>query len=269
MPENQKYRSLLHALQQMGKAVVAFSGGVDSTFLLHAAREALGANVLAVTLATPYIPRSELAEAKALADSLGVRHRVVVEPFPEAIRNNPPDHCYLCKRHLFSALLAMAAEERIDHVLEGTNCDDLQDFRPGLRALRELGIESPLLKAGLTKDDIRRLSRNLGLSVWDKPAKACLLSRIPQDTRVEEAELRRIEEGEEFLDRIGFPAVRLRSHGEIARIEVPLEEVPALIAAARQHGVDDRLKGLGYRHVTVDLAGYRRGSLNRSPDAAS
>jgi uncharacterized protein len=260
----EKYRELLRGLGTMGKAVVAFSGGLDSTFLLHAARSALGDGVLAVTLATPYMPEAEVAEAAGTARTLGARHLSLEVPFPGAVRDNPPDRCYLCKRALFARLMDLAADEGIGHVLDGTNLDDLDDHRPGRRALAELGVESPLLAAGLAKRDIREIAREHGLAAWDKPAGACLLTRIPHGRRVEEAELRRIDQAEAFLRGLGFAAVRLRSHGDLARIEAPRERLPELLAADLRHGIDARLKALGYRHVAVDLAGYRMGSLNKN-----
>ncbi|EPR39864.1 Conserved hypothetical protein CHP00268 [Desulfovibrio sp. X2] len=260
------YARLLERLRAEGRVLVAFSGGVDSTFLLHAACVAAGTSgrVLAVTLATPYIARAEIAEARAAAAALRVEHRVLELPFPEELRANPAERCYLCKRRLFSLLLEMASAEAVGRVLDGTNADDLGDHRPGLKALRELAIESPLLDAGLGKAEIRALSRAFGLSTWDKPAAACLLSRIPHGTRVAEEELRRIEAAEEFLKDSGFAAVRVRSHGDVARIEVPAGQVAALAAAAARLGVDARLKALGYAHVALDLAGYRMGSLNET-----
>ncbi|QJT08732.1 ATP-dependent sacrificial sulfur transferase LarE [Oceanidesulfovibrio marinus] len=259
-----RYKSLLQSLREMDAAVVAFSGGLDSTFLLHAARQALQDNVLAVTLATPYMSKAEIEEAKCAARAMGARHEIIELPFPESIRTNPADRCYLCKHSLFSHLMEMARKKGIGHVLDGTNLDDLGDYRPGLKALRELGVESPLLAAGLSKQDLRTLARAHGLDVWDKPAAACLLTRIPHDTRVDEDELRRIEQAELFLKDIGFSAVRLRSHDDIARIEVPPEQVAEVVRANAEHGIDKRLKELGYRHVTVDLAGYRMGSLNKN-----
>ena len=259
--QDDKYRNLLRQLRSLRQVVVAFSGGLDSALLLHAARQALADHVLAVTLVTDYMPAAEIEDAKETARSMQVRHLLLETPFPEALRANPPDRCYLCKRSLFARLTETAADEHIAHVLDGTNLDDLDDYRPGMRALGELGVKSPLLTQGLTKQDIRDLSRKHGL-VWDKPAGACLLSRIPHGRRIEEAELRRIDQAEDFLKELGFGAVRLRSHGELARIEVPREQVAAVIEADRRHGIDARLKALGYRHVTVDLAGYRMGSLN-------
>jgi uncharacterized protein len=262
----EKHRNLLGALRSMESSVVAFSGGLDSTFLLHAARQAQGDGVLAVTMATPYMPKAELEEAQAVVEDMGVRHLLLEIPFPEAIRTNPPERCYLCKKTLFTLILDVAASENIANVFDGTNVDDLDDHRPGMKALSELGVKSPLLDAGLTKQDIRDLSREHGLQTWDKPAAACLLSRIPHGTVIEEAELRRIDEAEHFLKGLGFAAVRLRSHGNLARIEVPREQVAEVIEADRQHGIESRLKGLGYRYVAVDLAGYTMGSLNINPE---
>lgn len=260
--KDDKYRNLLDGLRSMQRAVVAFSGGLDSTFLLYAARQAMGDGVLGVTISTPYMAQAEVEEARNAAQAMQAAHRVLDVPFPELLRDNPPERCYLCKKALFSLLGQVAADNTIEHVLDGTNLDDLDDYRPGLRALGELGVKSPLLTAGLTKKDIRDLSREHGLPSWDKPAAACLLSRIPHGTRIEDAELRRIDQAEQFLKELGFAAVRLRSHGDLARIEVPREQVAALIEADRLHGIDARLKALGYRHVAVDLAGYSMGSLN-------
>lgn len=263
--KDDKYRRLLDGLRSMRRAVVAFSGGLDSTFLLHAARQAMGDGVLAVTISTPYMAQAEVEEARNSAQAMRAAHRVLDVPFPELLRDNPPERCYLCKKALFSLLAQVAEADTIGHVLDGTNLDDLDDYRPGLRALGELGVESPLLAAGLTKQDIRDLSREHGLASWDKPAAACLLSRIPHGSRVEDAELRRIDQAEQFLKDLGFAAVRLRSHGELARIEVPHSQIADLIEADGRSGIDARLKSLGYRHVAVDLAGYRMGSLNVKP----
>lgn len=261
-----KYEALLARLAPKGRAVVAFSGGQDSTLLLFAAGQALGDGALAVTIAAPYSPKDELADAREMAQemaqTLGVRHRVIDVPLPEELRHNPPERCYLCKKALFARLLDIARAEGAPHVLDGTNLDDLGDHRPGFKALAELGVESPLLEAGLGKRDIRELSKRFGLPTWNKPAGACLLTRLPHGAAVHEAELARIDHGEKLLRRLGFPAVRLRSHGDVARIEVPRERLADLLEADRLHGVDAGLKALGYRHVAVDLAGYRMGSLN-------
>lgn len=257
-----KYRNLLDALRSLGRVAVAFSGGLDSALLLHAARQALGDEVLAATVATTYMPQDELLEAEVLARTMGARHLFENVGFPEVIRDNPPDRCLLCKRVLFGKLLEMALREGVVHLLDGTNLDDLNDHRPGLAALRELGVKSPLLDGGLAKADIREISRDHGLPTWNKPAGACLLTRIPHGVRVEEAELRRIDRAERFLKVLGFAAVRVRSHGDLARIEAPRDRLAELVAADRKHGIEVELKRLGYRHVTLDLAGYRMGSLN-------
>jgi uncharacterized protein len=265
--QKEQYAALLAEIYGLERVLVAFSGGVDSALLLHAAKRAVGEGVLAVTFATPYSPEEETACAVEFAKSHGVRHMLVKLPIPEDIRNNPPERCYLCKRTLFGELVRIAGEEGIRHILDGSNLDDLGDHRPGRRAVRELGVRSPLLDAGLAKQDIRDLSREYDLPTWNKPAGACLLTRLPHGSDVDEAELRRIDRGETFLKGLGFAAVRLRSHGEVARIELPPEDIAACLESGVRKLIDDRLKELGYRYVSVDLAGYRMGSLNE-PESA-
>lgn len=262
---NDRYARLLDSLRAMERVLTAFSGGVDSALLLRAAHEALPGGVLAVTFATPYTPRDEVEEALAMARELGVEHRVVELPVPDELRDNPPERCYICKRLLFGRLIDMAKAAGIGHVLDGSNLDDLSDHRPGRKAIEELGVESPLLDAGMTKRDIRGLSRELGLPTWNRPAGACLLTRLPHGTTVDETALARIDAGERYLRSLGFPAVRLRVHGDVARIEAPRESLAALLQADETHGINARLKELGYGHVALDLGGYRMGSLNE-PD---
>ena len=252
------YAALCDAIRPLTGGVVAFSGGVDSSLVLRAALDTLPRErVLAVTLAAPYTPDVEVRAAEDLAQRLGARHETVPVAFPEFLRDNPPDRCYRCKRLLFGLLLDKAARTGLVHLLDGTNADDLGAYRPGLRAVRELGVASPLAEAGLTKALVRALAREHGLPNWDAPAGACLLTRLPHGTRVEEAVLRRIEAGETILREAGFPGARLRSHGELARIEVAPRSIAALVAAAGERNLAAALKDLGYRHVTVDLAGYR------------
>jgi len=257
-----QYHDLLAGLSAMKGAVVAFSGGVDSVFLLHAARQVLCERVLAVTVVTPYTPKTDSDEARSLAEFMQVRHMILEQPIPNAIATNPVNRCYLCKQSLFGALAGIAKEVGLEAVLDGSNKDDLDDYRPGMLAVLELGIRSPLLDAGLSKQDIRDLSREQGLPTWNKPAGACLLTRIPHDTPIEMDELLRIDRGEQFLKELGFPAVRLRSHGPLARIELPLESVATCLDPLVREKIDTQLKALGYRYVTVDLAGYRMGSFN-------
>ncbi len=253
----ERHDALIDRIRDMGMAAVAFSGGVDSTYLIAAAVEALGADAVAVTVDTPYIPRWELEEARTLADSIGIRlHEIKMEIDP-SIADNPSDRCYRCKRIIFERIQAEASRLGCSHVLDGTNADDLGAYRPGLKALRELGIESPLAELSITKADIRALSRALDLPTWDKPAYACLLTRLPHDTTVEEDALRRIEEAELVLIRRGIRDVRVRTQGDLARIEVDRKSRELFFDAGFMDEVAGEIRSLGYRFVALDLDGYR------------
>jgi uncharacterized protein len=248
----------------MEKVLVAFSGGVDSTLLLKLAAEELGGSVLAVIARSETYPEREVRAARTLARRLGIRCRVIKT---EELRNpafaeNSPLRCYHCKQELFSRLKGIAAAEGIPYVLDGSNFDDRGDYRPGAKAGRELGVRSPLREAGLTKAEIRELSRFFGLPTWDKPSLACLASRFPYYTPVEAESLARVGKAEDFLSRLGLSQVRVRHHGETARIEIPPGDFKVLMAAKVRTAVARQLKKLGYTYVTLDLEGYRTGSLN-------
>jgi uncharacterized protein len=258
--ENDDYRRLIERLRPMEVATVAFSGGADSSLLLAAAQEALAGKVLALTVVTPYMERQEIGDALVLAEELGVRHELVELDIPATMASNPTDRCYHCKLALYERLLECGREAGYPRVLDGSNIDDLNDYRPGLRALRELGIESPLLDCRLTKADVRRLSAGLGLSTTDKPANACLLTRLPVGQRIAMGDLQRIEEAERLLRSRGYRWVRVRQHGLLARIEVEAGQRARLLDDAAW--VVESLEALGFRHVTMDLAGYRLGSMN-------
>ncbi len=256
-----RYESLCGALREMGRAVVAFSGGVDSSFLLAVAVECLGENALAVTGVSPSLPRAERDEAEALARRLGARHRWIEtgEMDRPGYVANAPDRCYHCKADLFGRLQALARAEGYPWVLEGANVDDVGDVRPGRQAAGELGVRSPLLEAGLRKAEIRELSRALGLPTWEKPAMACLASRIPHGIPVTIERLSQVERAEAALHSLGFRAVRVRHHETIARIEVPPDERARLLDPAVGDNVVRMVKATGYQYVVVDLEGYRPG----------
>jgi len=257
-----KYRSLLDNLRAIEGVAVAFSGGVDSTFLLAAAHEALPGHTMAVIARSPSFPRLEEAQAVAFAEKLGVPHRVIEtqEMDNPDYRANPPDRCYHCKSTLFTDLKAIAGEAGMEVVIEGSNVDDRGAHRPGRRAIRELGIRSPLAEAELTKDEIRQLSKKMDLPTWNKPSMACLASRVPYGQEISVEKLARIEVAEAAIRELGIEQVRVRDHGDVARVEVAPGEIDALMI--RRQAISSALKEAGYLFVAVDLDGYRTGAMN-------
>jgi uncharacterized protein len=241
---------------------IAFSGGVDSTLLAVAAEQALGDRALAITVRTPYIPRWEIEEAKQLARSKGIRHLIIDLPVPEAVTENPAERCYLCKQVVFQNIIRVAREQGIEVVFDGTNADDLKDYRPGLRALAELNVRSPLQELGFDKETVRAMSREMSLPTWDKPAYACLLTRLPYNTRLQEADFRMIERAEVFMMELGFRAVRVRKFGDLAKIEVARETLPRLLDMHVFDKIVVTLKEIGFAQVALDMSGYRTGSMN-------
>jgi len=262
-----RYEKLQGIIRSLKKAAVAFSGGVDSTFLLKVSLDCLGKeNVIAVAAVSPSYPEAEKSEALALARSLGVRLVMVdaVEMNNPAYILNNPDRCYHCKTELFKAIWDVIRKEGFTHILEGSNVDDLSDYRPGRKACLEAGVKSPLMEAGLSKNDIRELSENLGLPTHNKPAQACLASRIPYGTPITADRLKRIELSEAYIRTLGISQVRVRYEGSTARIEVEPEDLPAVLAYRNE--IADKLVDFGFTYVSLDLKGYRTGSMNHEID---
>lgn len=260
-----KLRLLQGILDELGSVVVAYSGGADSTFLLKVAHDRLGEGAMAATNRAANVPSAEVASAVSFCASQGIRHIMVgCDPLDlEGFADNPQDRCYICKRGVFSALADVASRRGARAVCDGTNTDDVRQYRPGLRALGELGVRSPLLEAGLTKGEVRLLSREMGIPTWDRPSGACLATRFEYGHHITAQEMARVERAEGALARMGFTGhVRVRVHGEIARVELPAEQVEAAARPDAARKISSSLKALGFTYVTLDLEGYRFGSMD-------
>jgi uncharacterized protein len=252
-------------LRKCKSAVVAFSGGSDSTFLLAEAQLALGENLIAFTAASPLIPADEIEACRKLALSLGIRHKFFhINPLEDPIiQNNPPDRCYFCKRAVYEAGLSVAKEENMATFMDGTTQEDLQSGRPGLKAVHELKVRTPLAEAGFNKAEVREWSRLLNLPTWDKPSQSCLATRIPYGTPLTMEALRKVDQAEGLLRKLGFSQVRVRLQENTARIEVPLQELPGILSEEVRKKIIDGFRGLGFTYVTVDMEGFRSGSMDR------
>ena len=263
-PLQEKFECLKKQLAGYGSVAVAFSGGVDSSFLLAAAHNLLGEKAVAVTAAPAFVSPRELQEARTFCLERGIRQIVIpAEDLNiDRIRHNPPDRCYHCKKQIFEKIQSVAAGEGIFCVAEGSNADDIGDYRPGFRAICELGILSPLLEAGLTKTEIRTLSREQNLPTWDKPSFACLASRFAYGETITDEKLLAVEKAEQLLMDLGFRQIRVRVHGNLARIEALPEDIPKLADPALREHISGKLREYGFSYVTMDLAGYRTGSMN-------
>jgi len=262
----QKKQNLLSNLHSLESLLVAFSGGVDSTFLLAVSRQALGDKVLAGTADSVLHPSREREEAARFLKLSGIGHILIPTEeisLPQFVENNP-DRCYHCKKLLSQKLLEIAKQRALRHVAHGANLDDLGDYRPGFKAAQEAGILAPLIDAGLTKEEIRFLSREMGLPTWNKPAMACLASRIPYGHPITIQKLQMIREGEDFLYRFGFRQFRLRHHGDTARIEVESAEIEKIIEPSLRKEIVEKFREMGFLHIALDLEGYVTGSLNRA-----
>ena len=265
MSTDEKMRVLEGALCEMRRVIVAYSGGADSTFLAAVANQALGQASLAVTARSPSLAPSELEQAVRVADELGLNHRVIDtnEVEREDYRANDPNRCYFCKEELYSHLSALPEAEHAQ-IVNGHNLDDTGDFRPGINSAKKRGIRSPLIEAGLTKAEIREQSRRLGLPTWDKPAQACLSSRIPYGTPITVDALSRVAQAESYLRELGIERLRVRHHDTIARIEVDPDEFPILLEPQNRREITERFRSIGYSYTAIDLEGFRSGSMNET-----
>lgn len=261
-----KYNDLISTIKDFGSVAVAFSSGVDSTFLLYAAKEALGDRVIAVTAQSCSFPKRELNEAKDFCEQQQIRHFICEseELDIDGFSHNPKNRCYLCKHELFEKIQKIAEQEKITAIVEGSNLDDNGDYRPGLTAVAELGIHSPLRSIGFTKEDIRALSRHFGLPTWNKQSFACLSSRFVYGETISREKLGMVDKAEQLLLDLGFHQVRVRIHGMIARIEIMPEEFPKIIQEDIRIQITESFKSFGFTYVSLDLTGYRTGSMNET-----
>ncbi|MCD4669991.1 MAG: ATP-dependent sacrificial sulfur transferase LarE [Actinomycetia bacterium] len=263
-----KINRLKEILRELGSFAIAFSGGVDSTFLLAVASKLSGIDIMAITASSPMSAYREIKEARETTVRLKVKHTIIKMDLLESpsLKANPPERCYICKKILFTKFLNLAEKQGLRYLTDGTNHDDLKAYRPGLRALKELGARSPLAEAGFTKEDIRRYSKIMGLPAWDAPPLACLATRIPYNEEITAAKLKMIDRAEEFIRSLGFRQVRVRYHYPIARIELDPADISRLIELPMRKKTVKRLKAIGFGHIAIDMEGYRTGSMDEQKD---